>query len=610
MLHYRVSLLTTMQPQIFDGRYQIERLLGEGGMARVYLGRDLRLNRPVAIKIPHPHLMTDPEFLARFRHEAHAAAMVSHPNLVDVYDVGQDGNQHYIVMEYVAGVTLKQLINREAPFAVPRAVRIAEQIARGLHAAHRAGLIHRDIKPQNIIVTDEGQVRITDFGVAKSRLSTAMTETGVALGTVDYIAPEQAQGRPATPQSDIYALGVVLYEMLTGRLPFTGDNPVAVAMKHISQPPIPPRHYNPQIPLALEAIVLRALAKDPAQRYASALELAEALQAYDRLGSQVTVVNPEIAPSALVRPINPPRPAQSTASRPAPVPSPRPATMRAPRQEGIGCGIFLVGMLTLVGVLAVVFFVSSGMMTTLFGSDLRRPSPNAPGNVQSTPATPSPTTVATTTVPNIVGQSDGEARSLLQQYQLIPAPIGEYNRDVPQGIVISQTLAPGTLVEINSPLSYTVSLGPLLIAVPDVRNTRNDIARSQMIAAGFTVKIIEEPSQTVDAGFVIRQTPSANLRIPQGDEVTLYVSLGDVVRFPDVIGLSRSQAEAILNNTAGLTLVYVDVQGRDRLPDFDNYAPNQVVSAARETEDGYVGLNNGDYVPRGSRIVLGVRAEE
>ncbi|WP_322494680.1 protein kinase domain-containing protein, partial [Chloroflexus sp.] len=299
-----------MQPQLLDGRYQIERLLGEGGMARIYLGRDLRLNRPVAIKIPHPHLMTDPDFLARFRHEAHAAAMVSHPNLVDVYDVGQDGNQHYIVMEYVAGSTLKQLINREAPFAIPRAVRIGEQIARGLHAAHRAGLIHRDIKPQNIIVTDDGQVRITDFGVAKSHLSTAMTETGITLGTVDYIAPEQAQGRPATPQSDIYALGVVLYEMLTGRLPFTGDTPVAVAMKHISEPPPPPRQYNPHIPAALEAIILRALAKDPALRQRSALELAEELRSYEQLVTQATVINPGVEPPAQGRPAAPPRPAQ------------------------------------------------------------------------------------------------------------------------------------------------------------------------------------------------------------------------------------------------------------------------------------------------------------
>ncbi|MGQ9482179.1 Stk1 family PASTA domain-containing Ser/Thr kinase [Chloroflexus sp.] len=600
-----------MQPQLLDGRYQIEQLLGEGGMARVYLGRDLRLNRPVAIKIPHPHLMTDPDFMARFRHEAHAAAMVSHPNLVDVYDVGQAGDRHYIVMEYVAGTTLKQLINREAPFAIPRAVRIAEQIARGLHAAHRAGLIHRDIKPQNIIVTDDGQVRITDFGVAKSRLSTAMTETGVTLGTVDYIAPEQAQGRAATPQSDIYALGVVLYEMLTGRLPFTGDNAVAVAMKHISEPPPPPRRYNPQIPAALEAIILRALAKDPAQRQQSALELAEELQAYDRLVSQATVVNPGIAPSPAqvqTRPPGPQRPAQVTAVRPAPIPSPRPATTRAPRQENVGCGVFLVGMLTLVGVLAIVFMVSSGMVNSLFSGNTNRPvTPTIGANPSETP---SPTIVATAIVPDIVGRSDGEARTLLQQNQLIPVPTGEHNRDVPQGIVITQTIPPGTIVEANSPLSYTVSLGPLLVSVPDVTGTRSTIARDQLIAVGLTVTVVEEPSQTVDAGFVIRQSPSANLRIPQGDEVTIYVSRGDVVRFPDVIGRSRAEAEAILNNTPGIILVYVDVQGRDRLPNFDSYAPNQVVSAARETGGGYVGLNNGDYIPRESRIVLGVRAEE
>ncbi|MGQ9612984.1 MAG: Stk1 family PASTA domain-containing Ser/Thr kinase [Chloroflexus sp.] len=600
-----------MQPQLLDGRYQIEQLLGEGGMARVYLGRDLRLNRPVAIKIPHPHLMTDPDFMARFRHEAHAAAMVSHPNLVDVYDVGQAGDRHYIVMEYVAGTTLKQLINREAPFAIPRAVRIAEQIARGLHAAHRAGLIHRDIKPQNIIVTDDGQVRITDFGVAKSRLSTAMTETGVTLGTVDYIAPEQAQGRAATPQSDIYALGVVLYEMLTGRLPFTGDNAVAVAMKHISEPPPPPRRYNPQIPAALEAIILRALAKDPAQRQQSALELAEELQAYDRLVSQATVVNPGIAPSpAQVQTRSPgsQRPAQVTAVRPAPIPSPRPAATRAPRQENVGCGVFLVGMLTLVGVLAIVFMVSSGMVNSLFSGNTNRPvTPTTGANPSETP---SPTIVATAIVPDIVGRSDGEARTLLEQNQLIPVPTGEYNRDVPQGIVITQTISPGTIVEANSPLSYTVSLGPLLVSVPDVTGTRSTIARDQLIAVGLTVTVVEEPSQTVDAGFVIRQSPSANLRIPQGDEVTIYVSRGDVVRFPDVIGRSRAEAEAILNNTPGIILVYVDVQGRDRLPNFDSYAPNQVVSAARETSGGYVGLNNDDYIPRGSRVVLGVRAEE
>lgn len=598
-----------MQPQLLDGRYQIEQLLGEGGMARVYLGRDLRLQRPVAIKIPHPHLMTDPDFLSRFRHEAHAAAMVSHPNLVDIYDVGQDGDRHYIVMEYVAGVTLKQLINREAPFAIPRAVRIGEQIARGLHAAHRAGLIHRDIKPQNIIVTDDGQVRITDFGVAKSHLSTAMTETGITLGTADYIAPEQAQGRPATPQSDIYAVGVVLYEMLTGRLPFTGDNPVAVVMKHISEPPPPPRRYNPNIPAALEAIILRALAKDPAQRQRTALELAEELHNYEQLVTQVTVVNPQLEPSPARMP-NPPRSAQITAGRPATIPGPRQATVRSSRQEGLGCGVFFVGMLMLVGVLAVVFLISTGFFNNLFVNNPTRPSTTLPPGGQSTTDTPTSTLVATTTVPDLVGLSDGEARQRLEQNQLLPAPSSEHNRDVPQGIVITQNIPPGTIVEINSPVSYTVSLGPLLVEVPNVIGTREDIAANQLRAAGFRVEIVKEPHPTIDTGFVIRQAPSATLRIPQGDPVTIYVSLGDVVRFPDVIGRSRAEAEAILANTPGIILVFVDVQGRDRIPDFDRYAPNQVVSAAREAGSSYIGLNNGDYIPRGSRIILGVRAEE
>ncbi|MGB9736813.1 MAG: serine/threonine-protein kinase [Chloroflexus aggregans] len=600
-----------MQPQLLDGRYQIEQLLGEGGMARVYLGRDLRLQRPVAIKIPHPHLMTDPDFLARFRHEAHAAAMVSHPNLVDIYDVGQDGDRHYIVMEYVAGVTLKQLINREAPFAVPRAVRIGEQIARGLHAAHRAGLIHRDIKPQNIIVTDDGQVRITDFGVAKSHLSTAMTETGITLGTADYIAPEQAQGRPATPQSDIYAVGIVLYEMLTGRLPFTGDNPVAVVMKHISEPPPPPRRYNPRIPAALEAIILRALAKDPTQRQRTALELAEELHNYEQLVTQVTVVSPQLEPSPARPPNpNPPRSAQITASRPTAIPSPRQAAVRNSRQEGLGCGAFFVGMLMLVGILAVVFLISTGVFNNLFVNNPIRPSTTLSPGGQSTNSDPTPTLVTTTTVPELVGLSDGEARERLQQNRLLPAPSSEHNRDVPQGIVITQTIPPGTIVEVNSPVSYTVSLGPLLVEVPNVTGTREDIAANQLQAAGFAVEIVKEPHPTIDTDFVIRQSPSATLRIPQGDRVTIYVSLGDVVRFPDVIGRSRAEAEAILANTPGVILVFIDVQGRDRIPDFDRYAPNQVVSAAREAGNSYVGLNNGDYIPRGSRIVLGVRAEE
>ncbi|HRC74344.1 MAG TPA: protein kinase, partial [Kouleothrix sp.] len=279
-----------MQQKILNNRYELEQKIGEGGMARVYRGRDLRLSRAVAVKVLHSHYASDTGFLQRFHHEAQAVANLRHPNIVDVYDVGQDGDMHYIVMEYVPGSDLKALIVREAPLPVERAVSIAEAVARGLDAAHRLGMIHRDIKPQNIIIGEAGQVKITDFGIAKSTMSTAMTETGVTFGTADYISPEQARGQPATPQSDIYSLGVTLYEMLTGRLPFTGDSSIAVAMQHVSAEPPPPRMYNSRIPPQLEAIVLRALNKDPSRRPHSAREFANLLESYRTAGDQATVV--------------------------------------------------------------------------------------------------------------------------------------------------------------------------------------------------------------------------------------------------------------------------------------------------------------------------------
>ena len=317
-----------MQQKVLDGRYELERKIGEGGMARIYAGRDLRLNRRVAIKIPHSHYANDADFLERFRHEAQAAAMLAHPNIVDVYDVGKDGEISYIVMEFVEGTDLKTRILREAPMPVAEAVAIAQQIAHGLHAAHRAGMVHRDIKPQNVIVTHDGQARVTDFGVAKSHLSTALTETGVSFGTVDYLSPEQAQGRPATPQSDVYSLGVVLYEMLTGKLPFSGDSAVAVAMKHVTEEPTPPRRLNPHIPPGLEALVLRAMAKDPAERPQGAQEFARLLAGYEQVAMQDTVINQSLPRPSLFRAssLSPPRaPRHSPRSAPSQTAAPRAA---------------------------------------------------------------------------------------------------------------------------------------------------------------------------------------------------------------------------------------------------------------------------------------------
>src|SRR5690349_9655630 len=277
-----------MQQKILNNRYELEQKIGEGGMARVYRGRDLRLNRRIAVKVLHSHYASDPGFLQRFHHEAQAAANLRHPNIVDVYDVGLDGDIHYIVMEYVEGSDLKALLARSGALPVEQAVAIAEAVANGLSAAHRVGLVHRDIKPQNIIVGPGGQVKITDFGIAKSALSTAMTETGVTFGTADYISPEQARGQPANPRSDIYSLGVTLFEMLAGRLPFVGDSAISVAMQHVSEEPPPPRMFNPRIPPQLELLVLRTLSKDPDERPATAQEFARLLGGWRNLGEQET----------------------------------------------------------------------------------------------------------------------------------------------------------------------------------------------------------------------------------------------------------------------------------------------------------------------------------
>lgn len=606
--------MSSTPQKVLDGRYELAQKIGEGGMARVYAGRDLRLNRRVAIKIPHAHFVGDADFLDRFRHEAQAAAMLSHPNIVDVYDVGKDGDIHYIVMEYVEGVDLKALIAREAPLPVARAVAIAEQLARGLAVAHRAGMVHRDIKPQNVIINEGGQARITDFGVAKSHLSTALTETGVAFGTVDYLSPEQAQGRPATAQSDIYSLGIVLYEMLTGRLPFSGDSAVVVAMKHVQEEPVSPRRLNPQIPASLELLVLRAMAKDPAQRPRSAQEFAQQLAGYGQLSQQETMVNPAFGSGAAGKPPAPPpaRPASlngSGATGRVSIPPPRSAPARVSRQEGLGCGIFLVGMLLLASVLGVVWLFSSGALNSLFaGFGVGSPRPTSELGVTASPpppGTPSPTPDLRVAVPDLTGLTDTAAQQALRQLQLVPTQLSATDPAVAQGLVIRQEVAPNTLLAPGAVVTYTISLGPQLVSVPDVQGVSLGVARSQLTALGLLVQVIEEPSTTVDPGFVIRQSPSPNLRVPAGEPVRIVVSLGDVVRFPDVIGLSRDQAEQLINTTPGLTLVFVDLQGPDRLANFDSFAPNQVVSAQIE---GGTGLSNGDLVPRGSRIILGVRA--
>ncbi|MBK9940320.1 MAG: Stk1 family PASTA domain-containing Ser/Thr kinase [Kouleothrix sp.] len=581
-----------MQQKILNNRYELEQKIGEGGMARVYRGRDLRLSRQVAVKVLHSHYASDAGFLQRFHHEAQAAANLRHPHIVDVYDVGQDGDLHYIVMEYVPGSDLKALIVRQAPLPVEQAVMIAEAVAKGLDAAHRLGMIHRDIKPQNIIIGEAGQVKITDFGIAKSKMSTALTETGVTFGTADYISPEQARGQPAGPQSDLYSLGVTLYEMLTGRLPFSGDSSIAVAMQHVSAEPPPPRMYNPRIPPQLEAIVLQALNKAPADRPASARKFAQLLASYRDAGEQATLVRP-VAP----RPA-PPRPnSGTTAPRPV-LPPARPAvvTQQRPDSRGMGFGGFILGLLLLGGVLGLVYLFVVGAFDGLFtfAGSTGRPTPVATEPQPGTPVVPQ------VPVPDLLGKTEAEARAALQALGLGVGVAAPQNSDViTAGLVLEQFPPANMPVDqaATSVVTLTLSLGPELVDVPDVQRTRATDARSLLAAAGFQVQVREEAS-TLSEGFVISQDP-VNVKLPRGQTVTIVVSMGNKVVVPEITGLSEAEARARIA-AAGLFVSFVDPQGCDKLGALcDRFGPGMIVSADPRP---------GTRVERGSGVTLGQRA--
>jgi eukaryotic-like serine/threonine-protein kinase len=293
-----------LEGRILDGRYQLGSLLGVGGMARVYLASDRVLERQVAVKVLSPPDAQDPVFVERFRREARAAARLSHPNIVAVFDSGSDADQPYLVMEYVPGQSLAQLLHRQGRLAPRQAVELAIQVGAALAAAHAQGLVHRDIKPANLMVGEDGKVQVTDFGIVKAAAATTLTGTGTVLGTAAYLSPEQAQGHPVDARSDLYGLGCVLYELLCGSPPFGSGadrSPVAIATRHVREPPEPPSLRNPQVDPALDAVVLTALAKDPAQRYQSATDMQEALQGV-LAGDAAAAVATEPFPEPLGRP--------------------------------------------------------------------------------------------------------------------------------------------------------------------------------------------------------------------------------------------------------------------------------------------------------------------
>ncbi len=519
----------TSPGSLFDGRYRIVRRLGQGGMARVFLAQDESLHRQVAVKVLADRHSDDPHFIERFQREARAAARLNHPNIVQVYDQSQTAGMSYIVQEYVEGETLKDLIRRESPIEPRRAITIALQILAALRVAHQQGVIHRDVKPQNILVQLDGKIKVADFGIASAG-DTEMTEAGSIVGTAQYLAPEQARGLSVGPPADLYAVGIVLYEMLSGRVPFEGEAAVTVAMRHVQEAPEALTDRNPLVPDALESVVMRALTKDPTQRYQSAdemgLELDKVRQGLP-ISDETAVIG--AATIAMNRPIE-----QTMVAPPLPPRERAPVRAKNPNRRRLWILLIVVG--------AVLAAIAIGLV--------------AWGQIGSSSNTP--TTAATTgvlvQVPNVVGQQEADAIAALKQLELIPLVIKTASTNAPAGQVTAQHPGSGESVPAGTTVEIDVSSGPDAVAVPNVAGLSLADATSKLEAEKLVVHLDTDSSDTVAEGIVISQSPFAGVSVKPGTTIGLVISSGKKQgTVPNLVGMDLTNAQNTLT-MSGLVL--------------------------------------------------------
>ncbi len=507
--------------RILNGRYQLEGRVGGGGMAVVYRARDMALGRIVAIKVLREQYGSDPKFLSRFVREAQSAANLGHPNIVNVYDVGQDGEVHYIVMELIIGETLRQYVDRNSgKLDADTTAEIGAQVCAALAAAHRAGIIHRDVKPQNVLISTEGVVKVTDFGIAKGLSDMSMTEAGATLGTVQYFSPEQARGERVSAPSDIYSVGVMLYEMLAGRLPFEADSMMGIAIKHIEELPVPLRQVEASVPRGLEAIVMRALEKNPANRFATAEEMEQSLRNYRNYAPRRNTGGQQRPATVGQRVAYEQRaPAVRNDSRL----TPRSSAMYDVERSGPGWASWLIGFIVLALLGGGLIFALTVLPTLTNNTATPTPQPVAEPTITPVPATATPSTLPP--VPNVVTLDYNAAIRLLSNvgYKIDVKQVPSGN--VPFGQVISQNpsgftanLPRGTIV------TLVVSIGPSTIKLQDYKNTDANAAVDRLQKAGLKVTSNLVPGQP--AGVVVNQKPGPGEVVPLGSEITLDVTNG------------------------------------------------------------------------------------
>mgnify|MGYP000864640426 CR=1 FL=1 len=510
--------------QILGNRYELIEKIGGGGMALVYKARCKLLNRFVAVKVLRPDFTNDEEFIKRFKIEAQAAASLSHPNIVSIYDVGNEGDIHYIVMEYIDGATLKEYLEEKGALDWKEAVNISIQICLAIKHAHENNIVHRDIKPHNILFTKDGMVKVTDFGIARAVTSSTITMVGGTIGSVHYFSPEQARGGFTDEKSDIYSLGIVLYELLTGRLPFNGDTPVSVAIKHIQEEPEEPINVNSQIPIGVNDIVKKAIQKDQSSRYQKAADLLNDLyKVLDKPSAQFFEEgNIEDSPTVRVPALG----ENSSFSGNAVSKKTGDNDMRRKKKKEKTTTIVAVATSILV-VVAVLFMVGKVIMSQINQNNKEF------------------------VVDNYVGKNYQEVVRMLEDNNIRVKLVEKYNDEVPEGEIFYQdrgegeTLIPGEFSEIE----LHVSKGPEYFEIPDFRRTDYREAGSILRENGLRVVEELEYSDTVAIDYVIRTDPPMNARVKNGDTVIIFRSIGPEIKttiVPDLIGMTRLEATNVL----------------------------------------------------------------